>query len=76
MQIYIIFNRYGHLFLFFIFYKYLIDEVFHVNKNFLFLKTSFNSVSKNQLLSIISVVAEKLFKAQYSLITVDLLRFK
>ena len=66
----------GIFFLFFIFYKYLIDEVFHVNKNFLFLKTSFNSVSKNQLLSIISVVAEKLFKAQYSLITVDLLRFK
>ena len=33
-------------FLFLIFYKYLIDKVFHVNKNFLFLKTSFNSVSK------------------------------
>ena len=41
----------GIFFCFFIFYKYLIDEVFHVNKNFLFLKTSFNSVSKNQLLS-------------------------
>ncbi|EEX17699.1 hypothetical protein HMPREF0973_02452 [Prevotella veroralis F0319] len=64
----------GIFFLFFILYKYLIKEVLHVNKDFSFLKTSFNSVSKS-IVSIINVVAEKLFKEQYSLITNDLLRF-
>ena len=36
----------GIFFCFFIFYKYLIDEVPYVNKNFLFPKTRFNPVSK------------------------------
>ena len=64
----------GNFFLFLIFYKYLIDKVLYLNKRSLSQKTGLNSVSKS-IVSIINVVAEKLFKEQYSLITNDLLRF-
>jgi len=65
----------GNFFLFLIFYKYLIDEVLHINTRFSSHKTSFNAVSKINFQYYKCCNSWKVISRAIFLFTEDLSRF-